>query len=211
MRADPVTDPAAAYAVPAEDLEDLEDDELIDDSPEGGDDGVGGAGRRKWRRPSAGRWILFAVLAVGILLADQATKAWITGNLVPGGAPVEVLGSWLRFMYGVNSGILFGMLPQSGPAFAVVSMAVVGLIVLYHAKVGRGLVTTIALGLLLGGALGNLVDRLHYGAVVDWVDMGIGGSRFWTYNIGDAAITTAICLLIVMAVFPKVGEWAPDD
>jgi signal peptidase II len=206
MRADPVTNP-----VPTVPAEAIEDDELIDDELEEAEDGGGGAGRRKWRRPSAGRWALFAVLAVGILLADQATKAWITGNLTPGEVPTEVLGSWLRFVHGFNSGILFGMLPQSGPAFAVVSMAVIGLIVLYHAKVGRGLVTTIALGLLLGGALGNLIDRLHYGAVVDWIDMGVGGWRFWTYNIGDAAITTAILLLIVMAVFPKVGEWAPDD
>ncbi len=103
------------------------------------------------------------------------------------------------------------MLPQSAPAFAIVSAAVVGLIVLYHARAGRGLVTTIALGLLMGGALGNLVDRLHYGAVVDWVDMGVGGWRFWTYNIGDAAITTAILLLVVLAVFPAVGEWGADD
>jgi len=103
------------------------------------------------------------------------------------------------------------MLPQSAPAFAIVSAAVVGLIVLYHARVGRGLVTTIALGLLLGGALGNLIDRVHYGAVVDWIDMGVGDWRFWTYNIGDAAITIAILLLMLMAVFPKVGEWEADD
>lgn len=183
------------------------DDEVIDEAE--GD--AGGTGRGAWRHPSAGRWALFTVLAVGILVVDQLTKAWITGSLTPGQPPAEVLGSWLRVVYGVNSGILFGMLPQSGPAFAVVSLAVIGLIVLYHAKTGRGLVTTIALGLLLGGALGNLTDRLHYGAVVDWVDMGIGGWRFWTYNIGDAAITTAIILLIVMAVFPSVGGWAADD
>ena len=141
---------------------------------------------------------------------DQLSKAWVTGNFAPSQS-VDVLGSWLRFVHWTNSGILFGMLPQSGPAFAVVSAVVIGLIVLYHARAGRGVVTTIALGLLLGGALGNLIDRVHYGAVVDWIDMGIGSVRFWTYNIGDAAITTSILLLIVMAVFPAVAEWGADD
>jgi signal peptidase II len=103
------------------------------------------------------------------------------------------------------------MLPQSAGAFAIVSLIVVGLIVFYHARAGRGLIVTVALGLLLGGALGNLFDRLHYGYVVDFVDMGIGSLRFYTYNIADAAISTAIVLLIGMALFPALGDWAPDD
>ena len=103
------------------------------------------------------------------------------------------------------------MLPQSAPIFAVVSLGVTALIVVYHAKAGRGIVTTIALGLLLGGAIGNLLDRLRYGYVVDFVDMGIGSWRFYTYNVADACITTAIILLIVMAVFPRVAEWGADD
>jgi signal peptidase II len=185
--------------------DELDDDDLVDDDEEGA-----APAKPAWHGPSARRWVLFAAIGIGVIVFDQLSKAWITGNLAPSQS-VDVLGSWLRIVYWTNSGILFGMLPQSAPAFAIVSAAVVGLIVLYHARVGRGLVTTIALGLLLGGALGNLIDRLHYGAVVDWVDMGIGGWRFWTYNIGDAAITTAILLLIVMAVFPAVGDWAADD
>ena len=121
------------------------------------------------------------------------------------------MASWLRLVHGQNSGILFGMLPQSAPIFAIVSIGVTGLIVVYHAKAGRGIVTTVALGLLLGGAIGNLLDRLRYGHVVDFVDMGIGSWRFYTYNVADACITTAIVLLIGMAVFPRVAEWGADD
>jgi signal peptidase II len=113
-------------------------------------------------------------------------------------------------VYGQNSGILFGLLPQSAPAFAIVSMGVTALIVVYHAKAGRGIVTTVALGLLLGGAIGNLLDRLNHGHVIDWVDMGIGSVRFWTYNVADACITTSILLLIAMAVFPRIAEWGAD-
>jgi signal peptidase II len=196
-------------AAPTDGLRDdelIDDDDLIDDE----DDGVAAPARATWHGPSLRRWLLFAALGVGVLAIDQLSKAAITANLAPSQS-VDVLGSWLRIVYWTNSGILFGMLPQSAPAFAIVSAAVVGLIVLYHAKAGRGLVITIALGLLMGGALGNLIDRLHYGAVVDWVDMGVGGWRFWTYNIGDAAITMAILLLIVLSVFPRVGEWGADD
>jgi len=180
----------------------LEDDEIVDDE-------APAPAVRAWRHPSRRRWVLFVAIAAGVVVLDQLTKTAITTSLVPG-QPVELLGNWLRFVYWTNSGILFGMLPQSGPAFAVVSMVVVGLIGVYHAKAGRGLVTTVALGLLLGGALGNLVDRLRYGAVVDWVDMGIGEWRFYTYNVADAAITTAIVLLLAMAVFPRLADWAAE-
>lgn len=167
------------------------------------------------RRLSARRWVLFAGLAIGVLVLDQLTKAWVTGNLDIGEA-VAVLGNWLRIVHWRNTGILFGLLPQTAPAFAVVSMLVIGVIVVYHARIvhhskaGRGLVVTVALGLLVGGAVGNLVDRLRYGAVVDFVDMGIGEWRFYTYNVADAAISTAIVLLLLSAVFPRLADWTAE-
>jgi signal peptidase II len=162
-----------------------------------------------WKHPSIGRWIVFAAIAIGVVLLDQLAKSWIIGNLDIGES-FEAIGDWLRIVHWRNSGILFGMLPQSAGAFAIVSLVVVGVIVFYHAKAGRGLVVTIALGLLLGGALGNLLDRLRHGSVIDFVDMGIGGWRFYTYNLADAAISTSIALLIAMAVFPVIADWAPD-
>jgi signal peptidase II len=166
--------------------------------------------QRAWRGPSAGQWTLFGLLAVGIVGLDQVTKAWIVGNVAQGDG-FQVLGDWIRIIHWRNSGILFGMLPQSAGAFAIVSLVVVALIVVYHAKAGRGLLLTVALGLLLGGALGNLVDRVHYGSVIDFVDMGIGAWRFYTYNVADAAISTAIVLLVLMALFPRLAEWVPGD
>jgi len=144
-----------------------------------------------------------------VIVLDQLAKAWIVANLDVG-AGREVLGSWLRIVHGRNSGILFGMLPQSATAFALVSLVVIGLIVVYHAKAGRGIVMTVATGLLLGGAIGNLVDRLRFGSVIDWIDMGIGDVRFWTYNIGDAAITCAILLILLVAAFPAAAAWGSD-
>lgn len=164
-----------------------------------------------WRGPSRGRWLLFFAIAVAVVVVDQATKAWVTGTVKTPGSGFSVLGTWLNVVYGQNSGILFGMVPQSATAFALVSLVVIGLIVVYHQKAGRGIVMSVATALLLGGAIGNLIDRLHYGAVVDWIDMGIGTARFWTYNIADAAITTSLILIFVAAVFPSVTEWGTDD
>jgi signal peptidase II len=163
-----------------------------------------------WRGPSAGRWVLFAAIAIGVVVIDQAAKAWITSNLDPGES-MAVLGEWLRFVHGQNSGILFGLLPQSAPIFAIVSLGVTALIVAYHRRAGRGILVTIALGLLLGGAIGNLLDRLNHGYVVDFVDMGIGTLRFFTYNLADACITTSILILILMAAVPSLAELGADD
>jgi signal peptidase II len=153
--------------------------------------------------------VLFAALAVVVVLVDQATKAWLTARVAPGAAMV-VIPDLLNFVHGQNSGILFGLLPQSAPAFAIVSVGVTALIVIYHHRAGRGIVTTLALGLLLGGAIGNLIDRLNHGYVVDWIDMGIGTVRFWTYNVADACITTSILLIIGMALLPRVADWGMD-
>ena len=79
---------------------------------------------------------------------------------------------------------------------AIVSLAVIGLIVAYHARVGRQRLPDGALGLLLGGAIGNMLDRLRLGYVVDFVDVGIGSTRFYTFNVADAAISLAILLLL---------------
>ena len=168
-----------------------------------------GAPPETWRGPSAGRWALFAGIAIAVVVVDQLAKAWIIGNLDPGEG-MTVLGDWLRFVHGQNSGILFGLLPQSAPVFAVVSLGVTGLIVYYHRRAGHGILVTVALGLLLGGAIGNLLDRLNHGYVVDFVDMGIGTWRFYTYNVADACITTAIVLLLAMAAFPKLAELGAD-
>lgn len=185
---------------PTADRADELGDDLEDDAP----------AATAWSGPTRGRWAIFTLLAIAVVAVDQVAKAWIVGSLAVG-TGYQVLGDWLRVVHGRNSGILFGMLPQSAPAFAIVSLVVMVLIVVYHARVGRGILTTVALGLLLGGALGNMLDRVRFGSVIDWIDMGIGSARFWTYNLGDAAITTAILLLIAMAAFPVIAGWGSDD
>lgn len=154
---------------------------------------------------AAGRamWPLFLGLAVAIVVVDQLTKAWLTGFLRPG-ASVAVLDDWLRLIFSENRGGLFGLLQGSVPAFAALSTVVIGLIVAYHARAGRDPYLSVTLGLLTGGAIGNLIDRLRYGYVVDFVDAGVGDVRWYTFNVADAAISGAIVLLLLVAVRPSL-------
>jgi signal peptidase II len=150
------------------------------------------------------RWPLFGALAVGVLVADQLTKAWIAAN-VPADRPIRVLDDYIRLVITHNTGGLFGMFRDLAPVLAFASIGVIGLIVLYHARSGRSLVLTLALGLLLGGALGNLTDRLRLGYVLDFVDVGIGDVRWYTFNVADTAISISLVLLVLIALRPSLA------
>jgi signal peptidase II len=159
------------------------------------------ATRRGRARP---RWLLFLGLAVGVLAVDQAVKAWIVAGFVVE-TPVDIVGQYLRIAITHNTGALFGMFRDQAPVFAVFSVAVIGIIVWYQAQAGSNPLLAIALGLLLGGAMGNFVDRIRLGYVVDFVDMGIGAWRFYTYNVADSAITVAILLLLLVGLVPGLA------
>jgi signal peptidase II len=152
-------------------------------------------------------WPTFVALAALVLALDQLTKAWLTSFLAPGQS-VAVLDDLIRLVHGQNAGGLFGLLQGQALPFALVSLVVVALIVAYHARSGHNPYLSITLGLLLGGALGNLLDRVRLGYVVDFVDAGIGSVRWYTFNVADAAISIAIVLLLAASLWPSVPRRA---
>jgi signal peptidase II len=163
-------------------------------------------------RTSRAHWVTFFGIAATVWILDQLTKAWLVGQLSPGEV-INVVGDLVRLIYSKNSGALFGLFRDNAVIFGIVSLAVIGLIVAYHARSGRSQYLSIALGLLLGGALGNMTDRLRLGYVVDFVDIGIGSFRWYTFNVADAAISLAIVMLIGAAFIPAIGrrvERQPD-
>jgi signal peptidase II len=160
----------------------------------------------------AGRpnWVVFLGLAALIVALDQVTKAWLVSFLAPGKS-VDVLGDWVRLVNSQNNGGLFGLFRDQALPFGLVSLVVVALIVIYHGRGGSNRYLSITLGLLLGGALGNLIDRLRLGYVVDFVDAGIGGLRWYTFNVADAGISFAVLLLLAASIWPSVARRAAVD
>jgi signal peptidase II len=144
-------------------------------------------------------WILAAALCVLVVALDQAAKALVEANLTTG-EQVEVLGP-LELTLAHNSGVAFGLAGGGGLTlvlFAVAALAIVG-VVFAREPTRPGM--WIAAGLLAGGALGNLCDRIIEGAVTDYVDF-----LSWPpFNLADVAITLGVVLLVLLQLAPAEG------
>lgn len=131
------------------------------------------------------------LLAPLVLVADFATKRLVLANVDRLARPVEVLGDVARFAYVRNPGAAMG-LPLGGRGFliGVSLLAAAVLAALYRRTDPRQRLRRCALAAIMGGALGNLVDRAFYGGlVVDFIDLGIGAHRFYTFNVADMGVT----------------------
>jgi signal peptidase II len=151
--------------------------------------------------------IVYAVIAATIAISDQLLKMWVVDNFQVN-TPSPVLGDWFRIDFIHNGGGLFGMLQGSAPLFAVITILVVVVLVAVQVNSGwRSWLVTVTLALLLGGAIGNFVDRIRFGYVIDFADIGIGNSRFYIFNVADSAITIAILLMFVLwFAAPRMGH-----
>jgi signal peptidase II len=147
------------------------------------------------------RWLIFVVLGIVVVAVDQLTKAWVAANVAPGQA-IEIAGDALRIVHGRNTGGIFGLFGDSATLLGLASTVVIAIIVVYMAREGTRShwLLTVALGFLIGGAVGNLIDRLLLGHVIDWVDAGLGDMRWYTFNVADSAISVALVLLVVLAL-----------
>ena len=152
--------------------------------------------------------LLSLAIAGAVIAADQLTKWWVVSTL-PGNT-IEVIPGVLYFRYVLNSGAAFGFLPGAGSFIALGAIAAAVLIVLVVHRL-QGRLETVAMGLVLGGALGNLIDRVFRGpglldgAVVDFVDF----EYFPAFNVADSAITVGAGLAILTAFV--LSRKAPGD
>lgn len=147
-----------------------------------------------------------AAVALGVFLLDQALKAWALRAPLP----CEVL-PFLRFVLVINRGALFGLLAEGWASPLLLLFTALGTVavgwLLWRA---RSPLARLALGLVLGGAGGNLLDRLRWGAVVDFVDLHWGGYHWPAFNLADAAITVGVGLLVVLGTSaPRRGGDGP--
>lgn len=155
---------------------------------------------------------VFALIACTIAAGDQLLKRWIVAHYDTD-VPSPVLGEWFRIHFIHNNGGLFGLFQGQAPIFALITVGVV--VVLVALQIGSGWrswLVTVTLGLLLGGAVGNFIDRIRLGYVVDFADIGIGTNRFYIFNVADSAVTVAILLMFVMwFIAPHLGVHMPTD
>lgn len=144
-------------------------------------------------------------LAGGIVALDQATKAAALAALPPG-VPVEVVPGLVALTLVMNPGLAFGLLGGLPVAWrwVVAALSLAALLVLSRVAVGvlapgRPL-DRLAIGLIFGGAVGNLIDRARFGAVVDFVDLHYRGWHWPAFNVADSAITLGVALLALRLV-----------
>ena len=135
------------------------------------------------------------------MAADVVTKR-VAMSTLEYGIPHEVLGDWLRFTLVFNRGAAFGTTVGEASRWIFTALALAILIVLarmaHNATREEGW-KLLSLGLICGGAIGNLIDRLRWTqGVVDFVDVGIGDHRFWVFNVADSAVSVGAVLLVLI-------------
>lgn len=137
------------------------------------------------------QWVGLVAVAGAAVAADQATKAIVSSSLALGES-VDVIGP-LSIHHVQNSGIAFGLFPTATSGVIVLTaIAVTWMLVFFARSGGRHPILPVALGLLLGGSLSNLIDRVRLGHVTDFLDF-----RFWpAFNLADAFIVAGVAVLI---------------
>jgi len=143
---------------------------------------------------------VFWTAGIGVVLIDVVTKALAVAKLQPEHMPRAVLGEIVRFTLAYNPGAAFSMSLGEYSRVAFGAFAVIALVILwrlYRASEPGDVMRVLALGLASGGAAGNLIDRLRPGSrgVVDFIDIGVGDVRFWTFNVADSAVTVGALML----------------
>lgn len=150
------------------------------------------------------RWLLPAGIALAVAVADQITKGRIVDALgpTPGARVQPVIGNWLNLIYGQNTGVAFGLFQNMPRLFTVTSILITtGAIYAYAVHLpNRSRWVQVAMGLVVGGAVGNIIDRLRHGYVVDFIQVG-----WWPiFNLADSAVSVGVTMLAGYLIF--VGD-----
>jgi len=144
-------------------------------------------------------FILFLIVA---LLLDQVSKIFVISILNPFDPPRDIIGSIIRFKLAFNPYGVFSI--QFGPKFLYYVLNIVGITAFTFIGLSQETKVGVAVwALIIGGALGNFLDRLRMKYVIDFIDMGFGNYRWYVYNLADAFITVGIVTLIARELFSK--------
>jgi len=152
---------------------------------------------------------IFWPLFIGWVVADFVSKRIVESRLIVH-MPNDVIGDWVRFTLNYNAGAAMNISlgGASRIVFSVLAVVMIGVIIGMYLKTSeKETVQPLALALIAGGAMGNLLDRLRSArGVVDFIDVGIGASRFWTFNVADAGVTCGAILLVLVLWSTPAGK-----
>lgn len=152
------------------------------------------------------------IAAAAALVLDQASKLWLLRSFdLPGKGQVSLF-PWLDLVMAWNRGVSYSLLTAStetGRWLLVAGTLAATILLCVWLSRTHSALTALAVGLLIGGAVGNLVDRIAYGAVVDFVFFHVGGFRWYVFNIADCAIVAGVALLLFGMIRPEPAREGP--
>jgi len=142
-------------------------------------------------------WLVPLLLSMVVLVPDQASKYWIIQTLGPQPltAAIPLIGDWFRFIYSRNTGVAFSLFQNIPQFLTIVALGITAGVIYAYARhmPNRSPLIQVSVGLIVGGALGNVIDRLRLGYVVDFIQVG-----WWpVFNIADSAICVGAALLLL--------------
>ena len=159
-------------------------------------------------------WLL--LISVLIVVADRVTKTLVSRH-IPFGDAIPVIPHFLRITHWLNEGAAFSLFADSASPNAVrwglIAFSAIAAAAVFIALIRLGnriTITTFALALILGGAIGNLHDRIAYGSVVDFIEIHIFGYHWPDFNVADSSIVLGACLLLLDSLLPRKSSDQPE-
>ncbi len=158
--------------------------------------------RRPFFAGSAWWWLFLVLVTVLTVFADQVSKAYVVAHLAlhRSWMPIDAVEPVFRFTHVHNTGAAFGLFPQGGSIFLIIAVIVSVVIIYYYRQLsGSAWLVRLALGLQLGGALGNVIDRVRLGYVVDFFNV-----EYWpVFNVADSCIVVGVVLLALVMLWEE--------
>jgi signal peptidase II len=159
-----------------------------------------------WSRPKRLHWLL--LISALVITADRLTKNWIAAHIRLGGA-IPIIPHFLRLTHWTNEGAAFSLFADSASPnavrWALVAFTVAAALAIFIMLIRLGsqfTLSTVALALILGGALGNVHDRILYGSVIDFIEVHIFSYHWPDFNVADSSVVTGACMLLLDSLLP---------
>jgi signal peptidase II len=149
------------------------------------------------RKGGFSKAVILLLTALTILVADQLTKALVVANLAIG-EKARLLGDLVQVWHAQNRGAAFSLFQGGTVFFLIVSVLSIGMVAYFQRSLrDRTPWLHVVLGIVLGGTLGNFIDRLRQGYVTDWLSIGVGDTRWPTFNVADSSVVIGIGILVI--------------